>query len=144
MPLITATDIYSRIYEEIADAITREESDLVDRAIDRSITEVKMYLSRWDLLALFGDDVTEPTVTDTFLKDLCVDIAVYRLVLLGNPNIKFETAKECYKESVRTLEKLQAGKMQPTGWPYKDTTGETAPQGDSIFSHSNPKRRNRW
>ncbi len=144
MAIINIQDIYSSVYEEIVTEITREETELVDRAITRATDEAKMYLSRWDLMALFGDDDTAPTVNDTFLKDICVDIAVYRLVLLGAPNIKLETAKEGYKDAVRSLEKLQAGRMQPDGWPYKDTTGETAPNGNSIEWSSNARRRNHF
>ena len=148
-PIVSYDDIYSRIYEEIIDEITREQTSLLDRAISTAIQEVKGYLSRFDLTQLFGDGTNNATVQSTWLNTICVDVAVYRLVLLGNPNIKFEVAKETYDSARDTLKSIQKGFIMPVDdtnkpWPYKDTTGETAPQGDSVYIRSNPKRRNNY
>jgi hypothetical protein len=119
MPIITADDIYSRIYQEIVDEITRDESALTDRAISAGISETKGYLSRFDLVQLFGNDIADPpvaaTIADDFLKNLCIDISVWRLVLLGNPNIKYEPAKATYEFAVATLKNIQKDHAKYSG-----------------------------
>jgi hypothetical protein len=144
MALITITDLYSRIYEDIVTEITREETALCDRAISAAIQEVKMYLSKFDLVVLFGNDTTEPTIDDMFLKNICVDIAVWNLVKLGTPNIKSELTHEIYDAAIKTLTNIKNNGLQPDGWAYKDTTEETAAPGDAIFATSNTKRNNHF
>ncbi|NDC40419.1 MAG: DUF1320 domain-containing protein [Chitinophagia bacterium] len=144
-------DINSRLYNEITTEITRGDEELINRAIKAAIQEAKGYLAKFDLVALFGIDAvpldqsdpnagTPPTVDDLFLKNLCVDIAVWTLVKLGNPSIQYAPAKEIYDAAISTLKSIQKGTFQPDGWPYKDTTNETAPQGDAISYSSNTKR----
>lgn len=137
MALITVDDIYSRIYEGNINEITRDDGSLITRAIDAAITEVKMYLGRYDLVSLFGTADTDATVTDTFLRNLCVDVAVWRLVLLGNANISYEVSKDTYEMAVKTLKDIQKGIAAPDAWPYRDTTDQDAPNGDSIEWTSN-------
>ena len=142
MALITLEDLYSRIYPENANEITRGDDTLMLRAINAAISEAKMYLSRFDLVALFGTASTDPTVVDTFLQNLCVDIAVFRLVLLSNPGIDYDVAESCYKMAIATLKNIQQGYGNPDGWPYRDTTGQTAPNGSAVSASYNKKRKN--
>lgn len=143
MPIITVTDLYRRIYEEIVDEITRDDNEKAVKAIDGAIDEAKMYLSKFDLVALFGKDVAPviaATVQSTFLENICLDIAVWQLIKLGCPNINYDSAKSDYEMARSKLKDIQGGKAQPDGWPYKDTTGLTAAPGNSIYSSSNKKR----
>lgn len=142
MPFLTIEDLYTRIYEENVDTITRENDSIAERALSSAIQEVKMYLSRYNILALFGDADTEPTVNDEYLKTLCIDIAVYRLIALCNVEIDYEKAKDTYSMTLQTLKNIQKGLAQPEGWPYKDTTGQTAPQGNSVHASYTRKRNN--
>ena len=150
MSLINTSDLYSRIYEEIVTEISREDTAIAERAITAAIQEAKMYLAKFDLVALFGTDAPAldnsddssiaPTVNDVFLKNLLVDIAVWNLVKLGNPNIQYEPTLKTYEMAIKTLERILKGNLQPEGWPYKDTTNETAAPGDAITYSSNAKR----
>jgi phage gp36-like protein len=145
-PIISADDIYGSIYEELVTEITRDESAITDKAISKAIEEAKMYLGRYDRISLFGEagDIdTAATFTSDLLKSLCVDIAIWQLVKLGNPNIKFETAKEGYQMALATLKNIQKGLANPN-WPYLETTGESAPKGNSVQSSSFEKRRNNF
>lgn len=150
MALITAQDIYRHLYKEIVDELTRfdgaddADNQVLNQAIASAIKETKMYLSRFDLLALFGDDTTEPTVDDVFLKDICVQIAIWRIANKGNAGIDFDVARKTYDAAIRTLKSIQDGGSQPEGWPYRDTTGQDAPNGDAIEWTSNPKRINHF
>lgn len=144
--LLTITDIYSRIYKEIVDEITRAEedaveNDLVTRAITAAEQEARMYLSRYNLTLLFGTAEEAPDVADIFLKSLCTDIACWQLVKLGHPSLQYDHAKTCYDDAIATLKNIQKGNASPE-WTYRDTTGQTAPQGNSVAASYNPKRRN--
>ncbi len=144
MPFLTVPDLYNRIYAEIVNEITRENENIALRAIDYAITEAKMYLHKFDLLYLFGNSNTEPAIKDTFLQNICIDLAVWALIKLGNPNIQYDNAKFDYEQAIKKLRDIQAGKAQPEGWPYKDTTGEAAAPGNSVTASSNPKRTNHF
>lgn len=140
MAYLVKADLYTVIYQAIIEEITRTDDTIITRAIDAGIKEVKSYLSRWDLTALFGAGATAPTVTDEWLKALTKDVVAWNIVKLANPNINYEHLRNCYMDAIKTLEKLQKGMMQPDGWPYKDTTGQTAPDGDRITYSSNTKK----
>lgn len=139
---ITLDDIYMRIYQEQVDEITRTNDDIVYTAMSSAIEEAKMYLSRYDLGALFGVDGEEPRNPSFLLKSICVSIAVMRLVELANPGIDYDKAKESYDAALRNLRDIQALRANPEGWPYKDTTGQTAPEGSTVSASYNRKRNN--
>lgn len=137
-------DLTGRIYEEIIDEIVRNDDSKVTKAIAGAIQKAKTKLSKYDLIKLFGDDTTDPEIEDQMLKDWVIDIAVWQLIKLANPNISFDTARLAYEDAIKELNEIQAGKSQPEGWPYKDTTGQTAPEGSAVKSYSNPKRSNHY
>lgn len=140
MAYLTKEDLYTVIYPEILEQITRRDDTVVSRALDSALQEVKSYLGRWDLLKLFGNDTTPAEITDEWLKALTKDVAAWWIIKLGNPGINYEHIRTCYKDTLEILRELQAGKMQPDGWPYKETSETTAPDGDAITWSSNPKR----
>ena len=142
MPIITQADLATNIYAEIIDEITRKDSSIADRAIATAIQEAKMYLAKYDLVQLFGTDVTEPTVTDEYLNSLVKDIACWHLLRLSNVSIDYTVFRTAYQDAITVLKNIMAGQAQPQGWPYLDTADETAPEGDTISWNSNPKRNN--
>jgi hypothetical protein len=143
-PIIAPADLYTSMYPEVQTLITRGDSTIAVKAISSAISEVKMYLSKYDLVQLFGDPVnnTAATFTDELLNDYVKNIAVWYLLRLANPNVDMSVAVTYYEKAISSLRAIQKGMAQPDGWPYKDTTGETAPQGDSIYSHSNCPNKN--
>jgi len=142
MPIITSTDLATNIYAEIITEITRADTTITDRAINAAILEAKMYLGRYDLLQLFGTDTTSPPVQDEYLKTLVKDLACWHLVRLSNTGIDYTAYRTAYQDAVTALKNIQSGQAEPQGWPYQDTRSETAPPGDAISWHSNPKRHN--
>ncbi len=144
MAIITTTDLYTVIYQTIIDEITRENGDLVTTAIDNAIDEVKLYVTRYDILQLFGDENTAPTVASPLLKKFCINLACWNIISLGNPNIDYEHIKMLYERTIEQLKMIQKQQTQPAGWPYKDTTGQTAPQGSSVHGTSFSKRNNNF
>lgn len=142
MPIISQADLATNIYAEIITEITRADSTIADRAINAAISEAKMYLARYDLVQLFGTDSTEPVVQDEYLKSLVKDLSCWHLLRLSNAGVDFTAYRTAYQDAISTLKNVMAGQAQPAGWPYLDTTTETAPEGDAINWNSNPKRNN--
>jgi len=140
MPYLIKTDLYTHLYEEIIEQITREDDDIVERVITSAINEAKYYLSKYDLLKLFGDEDTAPEVVDSNLQDTVKHLACWKLVSLGNPNINLELFRTNYEDAIKMLEKIQAGKADPP-WPRKPDDPETDfNEGSTINWTSNPKR----
>lgn len=132
--IIQPADLNNIIYPEIITKITRNDGGaLATQAIATGIDEVKMYLSRYDLIQLFGDQVANvPAIfTSPLLLQLCKYISLWHLIQLANPNINYESVKLLYDQSIDTLKRIQKGMADPK-WPYMDTTGEDAPQSDQV------------
>lgn len=143
MPIITAADLTTTVYQEIIDAITREDTTIVDKAITTAVAEAKMYLSRYDLVKLFGDAETDPTTTDEYLQQIIKDMTMWHVIRLGNVNLQYEHIRQCYEDAIDRLKMIQKGQMNPA-WPYQDKTEATAEPGLSVTAFSNKKRTNRY
>ena len=118
--------------------------DLVTKAINAAVAEVKSYLSRYDLLALFGDDDTA-AFDDEHLKNIVKDVAVWHLLRLANPSIDLALFRTIYEDAIKWLVLVQKGQADPAGWPYKQDDPDTAfDESAGIQWSSNPKRRQHY
>jgi hypothetical protein len=142
MPIITQADLATNIYAEIITEITRADDTITGSAINAAIAEAKMYLSRYDLLQLFGTQDAPPAIQDEYLKTLVKDLACWHLVRLSNTSIDYSTYRTAWQDAIAALKNIQTGQAQPQGWPYANTASETTPPGDNISWSSNPKREN--
>ncbi len=142
-PIVTTADLHTHIYDEQLDEITRDDGGiLAGKALDIAFDEVKAYLSRFDLLALFGSSEQDvsASVSDEFLKNLIKDIAVWQIIKLGNPSINYDHSRWCYEAALSTLEKIQAAGITPQNWPLM---AAASPQSDvTVQSSSTPLRNN--
>jgi len=138
--LITSADLGTNIYPEILAEIIRGDDTITDRAISTAIQEAKLYLTRYDLVQLFGDKKSAG-IDDELLKRLVKDIACWHLLRLSNIGIDYSAYRAAYQDALTTLKNIQTGAAEPDGWPYAETTEETPP-GNSIEWTSNPKRTN--
>ena len=142
MPLITQRDLATNIYAEIIDEITRTDTTIADRAIATAEQEAKMYLARYDLVQLFGNERVSATIQDEYLNSLLKDLACWHLLRLSSVGVDYTVYRTAYQDAISALKNIMTGQAQPDGWPYLDTTSESVPQGDSISWNSNPKRNN--
>lgn len=141
MAFLTQEDLYAKIYQEIIEEIVRDNATIIPKAISSAIAESKCYLSRFDLLALFGNETTEPTVEDDYLKDIVSDIACWNVIKLANPNINIPMFRTAYEDAIKFLEKVMKGQASPDGWPYKtDNTDTDYNEANSVQWSSNTKR----
>ena len=126
-PIILPADLQSVMYPEITEEITRGDDTIAQKAINAAIQEAKMYLTRYDITALFGDatateanpDGIAATFSDDFLTELIKDIARFRLLRLANPSQDYENAGKQYELAKASLKDIQKGIADPR-WPYND------------------------
>lgn len=142
MPYLLSDDLNTHIYAENKEEIARDDADIITRCIAAAIAEAKSFLSRFDLLAIFGTDTVEPSHADENLKNKVKDIAVWHLVCLANPNIKMEVARTRYEDAIKWLTMVQAGKADPLLPMPVDDPEDDFNQGSNVQWDSNTKRNN--
>src|ERR1035437_217614 len=144
MSYLLPGDIDSHLYDEIKNEIVRDDNDIIVRAIDEAVTEAKGYLSRFDLVKLFGfGDDSDATVIDENLKSKVKDIACWRLIRLANPNINVAMFRTNYEDAIKWFQGVMKGQIDPEGWVYKTNDITTPfPEGNAVTYSSNKKRFN--
>lgn len=141
MAYIVKADLKTHMYQEVIDEIIRTDVTIVDEAIDTAISEVKSYLSRFDLLKLFGNTETEAVVVDKYLKSLVKDIACWHVIKLANPNINLEFFRTIYEDALKFLTLVMKGQTDPEGWFYKVNDADTSfNENQTIQWYSNQKK----
>jgi hypothetical protein len=143
-PIISKDDLKTHLYSEKVTAISRADDAIVNEAIDNALSEVKSFLGRFDVKALFGDPVadTAATVTDKYLNRMVKDVAVWHFVSLANVGIDLTVIRTRYDDTLKTLRRIQEVQQTPDGWPYADL--DTATPGNSVIVKSRKKRSNNW
>ena len=141
MALVVKNDLKTHLYAEIIDNISREDDTIIDQCIADAENECKGYLSKFDLLKLFGDSQTAPTIVDPFLKRVVKDIASWNIVTLANPNVSMELFRTRYEDAKNWLKEVQKGMVDPEGWEYKTDDPDTElNESSNIHFSSNPKQ----
>lgn len=132
---ITKEDLSLALYGEITDEISRENEDLVNTKIAIGTGEVGSYLNRYDLDTIFRDGWE-----DAFFKALCVNVIVWHLCTLCNPNVSMEVIRTNYEDAVKYLINVQKGFVRPA-WPLRPDDPETPmDEAGNIQWSSNRKR----
>jgi phage gp36-like protein len=141
MAFLVKADLNTKLYGEILDEITRSDDTIVTKAINAGLAEVKSYLSRYDLTALFADAFDE-TLSE-HLKNVCKDVICWTIIKLANPNIDLKLFRTNYEDAITWLTKIQKGQVDPTGWPYKpdDAATKGFNENNTVQFSSNCKRR---
>lgn len=134
MAFLTIEQMKSHIYPGVSNAISNNDTSLLQDAIDAAIGEAKGYCSRYDLALLFDSAVTP----DPMLLNWVKSIAKWNFMNLANPNIDYEDAHNRYELVTAKLRDIQSGKMIPANWPL------ASPKERSNLFHvgSSSKKRN--
>jgi phage gp36-like protein len=135
---ITTDEFNTHIYQEIIDAVSREDEDILQASIDAALSEMKGYLSDYNIDEIFsatGDD-RHPLLL-TFVKD----ITVWHFLNLANPSADLELRKVRYERAVDWLRGVQKGNIVPD-LPVKES--EDGEQVGSIRFGSNTQRENHY
>ena len=137
MSFISKEDFTTHIYEDSIDAISNDDDEKLDTAIRSAEQQVKGYLSRFDIEAIFqSQDEEKETFAEliTYIKD----IAKWRFIQVCNVNVDLELAEKGYKYALQELKEIQKGTVVPYGWPIK---ADEIPTGGYTIT-SRPKRGN--
>lgn len=114
MGFLTVQELNTHIYSELVNAITQNDPDIVQAAIDATHGQVRNYLSRFDTEALFN-----AIPKDAMLLMYCKDIATWHFLVLSNAGVDITLRKERYDDALADLKDIRSGKMTPDGWPLK-------------------------
>ncbi|NNV54539.1 phage protein Gp36 family protein [Limnovirga soli] len=115
MSYITKQDFSSNIYVDILDALTKGDDTIITNIADRSTDEVKAYLNgRYDTANIFNKEGDE---RHKYILRICLTLCTYYLYLAHNPRKLTEVVTSEFERAIETLEKIQAGKINPEGLP---------------------------
>lgn len=135
---INPEDYDASIHREILDALTREDDSLVEICEDRAIAEMRGYLAvRYDVDALFSAEGKE---RNPLVLMMAIDIAVYHLFCIHNPQKMSQIRKDRYERAIEWLKQVAAFKITIDGAPLPPE--EERRQSSPWLMNSNPKRTN--
>lgn len=141
MALVSVEELgQSDLYPEIISKITRGSNTEAELQLATAEDIVKGYLSKYDLVAVFGNGTTQPTVESLSVKRIIKTIAAWLLIKRSNPNVNTELFYDDYKNAIKWLEDVQAGKIN-LGLPVAPVTPETE-ANDGVYFNSLPKQNN--
>lgn len=142
---ISINDYDASIHRDILDAITREDTAIVEICEDRAIQEMKSYLSdRYDVIAMFPAAPAQGA-TDTrnsLVLMMAIDISVYHLFCIHNPQKMSQIRKDRYDRAVEWLKQVMRGQVNIEG--ATKLSAETLAAKSSFHIVSNTKRVNHY
>lgn len=144
MPVITITDLHTHLYPEVIAEICRGNDDIASQAIETATREAALYLGRYNLPALLGNETGLPDFTDALLQQMIKDIACWHLLRLSNTQAEQALFRQAYLDTLKKLDAIRCGLLEPAGWPYATQNDTAVPPGDAIAYSSNNKRENHY
>ena len=137
---IELTDYDASIHREILDALTRDDETVVEICEDRAIAEMRCYLSRrYDCDKIFS---ATGTSRNQLVLMMAIDIAVYHIFCIHNPQKLSQMRKERYERAVEWMKAVAAEEISIDGAPLLPEAERAA--NASFRVRSNPKRECHW
>lgn len=132
-------DYDASVHREILDALVRDDETLVEICEDRAIAEMRGYLSkRYDCNAIFS---TTGKKRNQLILMMVIDIAVYHIFCIHNPQKLSQVRKDRYERAVEWMKAVASEEVSIDGAPLLPEE-ERAKKAELMFK-SNPKRINR-
>lgn len=136
---IDIKDYDASLHHEILDALVRDDETLVEICEDRAIAEMRGYLSkRYDCNAIFS---TTGKKRNQLILMMVIDIAVYHIFCIHNPQKLSQVRKDRYERAVEWMKAVASEEVSIDGAPLLPEE-ERAKKAELMFK-SNPKRINR-
>ena len=136
---IDIQDYDASLHREILDALVRDDETLVEICEDRAIAEMRGYLSkRYDCNAIFS---TTGKKRNQLILMMVIDIAVYHIFCIHNPQKLSQVRKDRYERAVEWMKAVASEEVSIDGAPLLPEE-ERAKKAELMFK-SNPKRINR-
>jgi phage gp36-like protein len=137
---INPADYDASIHREILDALTREDDAIVEICEERAIAEMRGYLSRrYDVNAIFS---ATGNGRNQLVLMMAIDIAVYHIFCIHNPQKISQTRKDRYDRAKEWLKQIAGEKIGIDGAPL--LSPEERVQKSPLLALSNPKRANHY
>ncbi len=135
---ITPQDYDASIHSEILDRLTRSDDTIVEICEDRAIAEMRSYLSgRYDADAIFN---AEGGTRLPLVLMMAIDITVYHLFCIHNPQKISDIRKDRYDRAVEWLKQVARQQITIDGAPL--LPDEDRKRNSPWLMKSNPKRTN--
>lgn len=116
--------------------ITGAEDMIIEHALGFAVSLMRSYLvDRYDTQALFS---AEGENREGLLVALGVDIAIYEIVAIAQPNIDLTDRRERRRQAIEYLTGVRDNNL-PTGWPLRQEEPEENP---SVLHGGIPPRGN--
>lgn len=136
---IDVKDYDASLHWEILDALVRDDETLVEICEDRAIAEMRGYLSkRYDCDAIFS---TMGEKRNQLILMMVIDIAVYHIFCIHNPQKLSQVRKDRYERAVEWMKAVASEEVSIDGAPLLPEE-DRAKKAELMFK-SNPKRINR-
>ena len=135
---IQTEDYDASIHSEILDALIRKDHAIVEICEERAIAEMRSYLSgRYDCDILFN---AEGSDRHPLVLMMTIDIAVYHLFCIHNPQKMSQIRTDRYERAVEWLKQVSKQAVSIDGAPLlpEEDRKDNAP----WLMRSNPKRTN--
>lgn len=137
---IEIEDYDASIHRDIMDAITRDDDSIVEICEDRAIEEMRCYLAgRYDCKAIFEASGKQ---RNQLVLMMAVDIAVYHLFCIHNPQKLSQIRKDRYERAVEWLKAVRKGDISVDGLPSVEPV--QSQKSSQYQMSSNPKRNNHY
>lgn len=136
---IDVKDYDASLHREILDALVRDDETLVEICEDRAIAEMRGYLSkRYDCDAIFS---TMGEKRNQLILMMVIDIAVYHIFCIHNPQKLSQVRKDRYERAVEWMKAVASEEVSIDGAPLLPEE-DRAKKAELMFK-SNPKRINK-
>lgn len=137
---IEFNDYDASIHREILGALTREDDTVVEVCEDRAVAEMRCYLSkRYDCDAIFA---ARGEQRHQLVLMMAIDIAVYHIFCLHNPQKISQVRKDRYERAVEWMKAVAAEDISIEGAPLLPE--EERASKATFRIQSNRKRVNHW
>lgn len=132
-------DYDASVHREILDALVRDDEALVEICKDRAIAEMRSYLSkRYDCEAIFSAEGKE---RNQLILMMVIDIAVYHIFCIHNPQKLSQVRKDRYERAVAWMKAVANEDISIDGVPLLPEEERAAKA--ALMFRSNPKRSNK-
>ena len=132
-------DYDASVHREILDALVRDDETLVEICEDRAIAEMRSYLSkRYDCDAIFSAEGKE---RNQLILMMVIDIAVYHIFCIHNPQKLSQVRKDRYERAVAWMKAVANEDISIDGVPLLPEEERAAKA--ALMFRSNPKRSNK-
>lgn len=136
---VNIEDYDASVHRDILDALVRDDQTLVEICEDRAIAEMRCYLSkRYDCNAIFS---AEGEQRNQLVLMMVIDIAVYHIFCIHNPQKLSQIRKDRYERAVEWMRAVADEEISIEGVPLLPEDERAAKA--SLMFKSNRKRENR-